>query len=53
MKEVYTIYSYEDQEIKAVFSSMKEVDEWIKENRKGNEDDCHVEQWPVDFKEEK
>lgn len=46
---VYTVYSYEDQEIKEVFATAKEASEWVSANRKGREGDCYIEQWPVDF----
>lgn len=49
MITVYTIYSYEDQEIKDVFATAEEASRWVSENRKGNEEDCHIEEWPVDF----
>lgn len=49
MKKVYTIYCYEDQEIKDVFATREEAEAWISENRADNEDICRIEQWSVDF----
>lgn len=49
MLDVYTVYSYEDQEIKHVFATLKEAQDWVSENREGNEEDCRIEHWPVDF----
>ena len=47
--EVYTVYCYEDQEIKNVFATREEAEAWVSENRAGNEDICRIEQWPIDF----
>lgn len=53
MKKVFTIFSYEDNEVKDVVATHKEAKEWVLENREGNEDDCRIEEWNVDFEEEK
>ena len=45
---VYTVYSYEDGEIKGIFKSKEAANEWVTENRKGNEDDCKIEDWYVE-----
>lgn len=45
MGYVFTLYSYEDSEIKTVVATIDEAHEWIAENREGNEDDIRVEQW--------
>lgn len=47
MMYVYTIYSYEDQEIKDVFSTIGEAEDWIKENREDREDDIRIQKWRV------
>lgn len=52
MMYVYTIYSYEDQEIKDVFSTIDEAKEWVKENREDREDDCRIQKWRVNTTEE-
>ena len=44
---VYTVYSYEDEEIKDVFESMRAANQWVSENRSGNEEDCKIEYWIV------
>lgn len=44
---VFTLYSYEDNEIKDVVASIDEAHEWIAENRDGNEEDILVEKWTV------
>ena len=44
---VYTIYSYEDEEIKGVFESMRAANMWIHANREGRGDDCRVDYWVV------
>lgn len=53
MKAVYTIYCYEDQEVKDVFATREEAEAWISENRAGNEDICRIERWSVDFTKKK
>jgi hypothetical protein len=35
---VYVLYCYEDQEVKDVFGSLKEAQEWVVENRSDRED---------------
>lgn len=45
--DVFTIYSYEDSEIKDVVASIDEAHEWIAENREDNEEDILVEKWTV------
>ena len=45
---VYTVYSYEDSEIKGIFKSKESAQEWVTENRKDNEYDCHIEDWFVE-----
>lgn len=47
MMYVYTIYSYEDREIKDVFSTIHEAEDWVKENRENREDDCRIQKWRV------
>ncbi|WP_270790235.1 hypothetical protein [Enterococcus diestrammenae] len=49
---VYTIYSYEDQEIKDVFSTFDEAKAWVKENREDREDDCRIQKWCVNITRE-
>ena len=44
---VYTVYSYEDAEIKGIFKSLNGAKDWIAENRKDNEGDCKIEDWFV------
>ena len=44
---VFTLYSYEDAEIKTVVASIDEAHEWIAENREDNEEDIWVEKWIV------
>ena len=44
---VYTVYSYEDQEIKDIFESKIAANQWVSENREGNEEDCKIEYWIV------
>ena len=39
---VYTVYSYEDQEIKDIFESKVAANQWVSENREGNEEDCKI-----------
>lgn len=52
--KIYTLFSFEDNEIKDVFSSRKEAEEWVSEYRKGREDDIRIEEWTVsNLKEEK
>lgn len=53
MKAVYTIYCYEDREVKDVFATREEAEAWISENRVGNEDICRIERWSVDFTKKK
>lgn len=43
----FTIYSYEDAEIKDVVASIDEAHEWIAENREDNEEDILVEKWTI------
>lgn len=52
MKKVYTIYSFEDKELKDVVTSLEKAKNWVVENREGNEDDCRIESWSVDFENE-
>lgn len=49
MKPVYTIYCYEDDEIKDVFATSEEAEAWVAENREGREDNCRIQRWLVDF----
>lgn len=51
MVNVFTLYSCEDNEIKAVVASVDEAHEWIAENREGNEEDICVEKWSVPLKQ--
>ena len=44
---VYTVYSYEDREIKDIFESKQAAEQWVSENREGNEEDCKIEYWIV------
>ena len=44
---VCTVYSYEDQEIKGIFESKRAAEQWISENREGNEEDCKIDYWIV------
>ena len=44
---VYTTYSYEDKEIKDIFESKVAANQWVSENREGNEEDCKIEYWIV------
>lgn len=49
MLTIYTLFSYEDNEIKALFKNREQADQWVKENREGNEYDVKIEEWQVDF----
>ena len=40
-------YSYEDQEIKDIFESKRAAEQWVSENREGNEEDCEIDYWIV------
>ena len=40
--DIYVLYSYEDQEVKDAFGTEEEANNWIKENRKNNEDDIKI-----------
>lgn len=44
---IYTLYSYEDGEIKDVFCSKREAYLWIEENRNDRPDDVTIEEWRV------
>lgn len=44
---VYTIYSYEDEELKGVFASLKLAEQWVELHRLDNEEDCKIEYWIV------
>lgn len=44
---VYTVYSYEDREIKDIFESKRAAEQWVSENREGNEEDCKIDYWIV------
>ncbi len=48
MRTVYTIYCYEDSEIKGVFASLEKANGWVEENRKGREDTVYIEEWRFD-----
>lgn len=45
---VYTLFSYEDYELKSVTSSKECAEAWIEENRLGNEEDIRMESWEVE-----
>lgn len=47
--KVYTVFSYEDNEVKDVFSSLEDAKEWIQENRSNREDDVRIEEWVIDI----
>lgn len=44
---VYIIYSYQDREVKEVVSTLNLANQWVSENREGNEEDCKIEYWVV------
>ena len=44
---VYTVHSYEDEEIKGVFASEKLAKEWISENINWSENEYYIEYWIV------
>lgn len=44
----FTLYSYEDNEIKTVVTTIDKAHEWIAENREDNEEDIWVEKWELE-----
>lgn len=53
MQKVFTIFSYEDNEIKDVVPSRKEAEEWVLENREDRQEDCRIEEWAINRMEDK
>lgn len=47
---VYVIQSYEDNEVKGVFSTMELAQSWMKENRADREEDCQISVHDIQYK---
>lgn len=44
---IYTLWSYEDSEIKEVTASKEEAEAWIAKNRNDRPDDIKLEKWEI------